>query len=1091
LTQLAGLRSRVAELELSESTQRPIHEALRESEIRYRRLFESARDGILILDAETGVITGVNPFLTDLLGYSEQEVLGKKLWEIGLFKDQEDSAIAFQELQTNEYIRYEDLPLETKDGRPIAVEFVSNVYVADDKKVIQCNIRDITGRRRTEEALRTSVEDFRSLAEAMPQIVWVTRPDGWNLYFNQQWMDYTGLTLEESVGHGWNTPFHPDDQQGAWDAWQHATNTIGVYSIESRLRRADGVYRWWLVRGVPLTDASGTILKWFGTCTDIHDLKVAALEISRINRALKMLSSCNEALIRTEREATLLTDVCRIAVENGGYRMAWIGYAAADVARSVTPMAHAGVEDGYFSEITVSWDENAPEGRGPAGRVIRTGQAAVSNDIAEDGAFAQALPFAQQRGYRANICLPLRDATHTFGVLGLFSADVHQTSAEELRLLQEMADNLAFGIGAVRARDERQRAQVASADAEERYRALFEKMLDGYAYCQMLFDGDRPQDFVYLAVNPAFERLTGLQQVVGRRVTEVIPGIKETDPQLFEMYGRVARSGQPERFEYQLKSLDVWLDISVYGAQDGRFVAVFDNITERKRAEETRRLQSAALHAAADAIVITDRDGAIEWVNPAFTQISGYRSDEALGQHHRDLVRSGKQAKAFFTDLWDTILAGRTWRGNIINRRKDGRLYTEDQSVTPIMDGSGAITHFVAIQQDITERLQLEAQFRQAQKMESVGQLASGIAHDFNNLLTVINGMMELVLAHVGQDDPLREDLQEIQHAGERAATLTRQLLAFSRQQILEPRVLNVATVVTGLESLLRRLLGEDIDLVVVPASEVRSVMADPGQIEQVITNLVVNARDAMPQGGRLTIEVQNVAIDEASAHQRGDTMPAGRYVRLAVGDSGVGMDEVTRARIFEPFFTTKGPGKGTGLGLSTVFGIVQQSQGFIRVESEVGQGTSFQIYLPQVTDTATGTHRAAPGETSTTGTETILLVDDEAGIRRLTTRFLERAGYTVIGAASGEDALQVLESQGAPVHLLLSDVVMPGMNGRQLAERLAQTHPRMKVLYMSGYTSDSIGQRGVLEAETALLNKPFTQAVLLRKVRDVLDSPA
>ena len=424
----------------------------------------------------------------------------------------------------------------------------------------------------------------------------------------------------------------------------------------------------------------------------------------------------------------------------------------------------------------------------------------------------------------------------------------------------------------------------------------------------------------------------------------------------------------------------------------------------------------------------------------------------------------------------------------MINRRKDGSLYTEDQAVTPILDASGAITHFVAIKKDITERLQLEAQFRQAQKMESVGQLASGIAHDFNNLLTVINGMSELVLAQISPDDPMHADVQEIRRAGERAATLTRQLLAFSRQQILEPRVLNLNTVVAGMESLLRRLLGEDIDLVVVLTPDVGSVKADPGQIEQVITNLAVNARDAMPQGGRLTIETQNVEIDEAYARQHGEAVPPGSYVRLAVSDSGVGMDEATRARIFEPFFTTKGPGKGTGLGLSTVYGIVTQSHGFIWVDSEVGQGTSFKIYLPQVTEAA-GTDRPRPTVVSSSGTETILLVEDSLGLRKLATRFLERAGYTVLRAASGEEALRLLERHEEPVHLLLSDVVMPGMSGRLLAEQLAQIRPGMKVLYMSGYTSDTTVRHGVWEGKVNFLNKPFTAAALLRKVREVLDS--
>jgi len=520
--------------------------------------------------------------------------------------------------------------------------------------------------------------------------------------------------------------------------------------------------------------------------------------------------------------------------------------------------------------------------------------------------------------------------------------------------------------------------------------------------------------------------------------------------------------------------------IRVYGA--------FQDITERRAADELRRLQSGALDAAVDAIVITDRAGVIEWVNPAFTQLTGYALEEAVGKNPRDLSKSGKHPPAFFADFWATILAGRTWHGELINRRKDGSLYTESQTVTPITNRSGTITHFVGIKRDITERLRLEAQFRQAQKMETVGQLASGIAHDFNNLLTVINGMSEIVLERVGQDDPMHADVKEIHDAGVHAASLTHQLLAFSRQQLLALRTINLNTTVAAMESLLRRLLGEDIDLVIVPAPGLGNVKADVGQLEQVISNLAVNARDAMPQGGQLTIETQNVAVDEGYGRQHNAAVPPGPYVMLAMSDSGIGMDEATRARIFEPFFTTKGPGKGTGLGLSTVYGIVKQSDGFIWVYSEVGQGTSFKMYLPQVIEAPVA---AQPGPTvgSRAGTETILLAEDNVGLRKLATRFLESAGYTVLGAATAEEALRLLERHEDSVHLLLTDVVMPGMSGRQLAEQLTQTRPEVKVLFMSGYTSDTIVRHRVLEAQLAFVSKPFTAAALLQKVRDVLDS--
>jgi PAS domain S-box-containing protein len=516
-------------------------------------------------------------------------------------------------------------------------------------------------------------------------------------------------------------------------------------------------------------------------------------------------------------------------------------------------------------------------------------------------------------------------------------------------------------------------------------------------------------------------------------------------------------------------------------------LTIFRDITAQRRAEQAQRLQSAALRAAANAIVITDRAGRIEWVNPAFTELTGYSFDEAIGRNPGELVNSGHHPADFFADFWQTILAGRPWRGEMVNRRKDGTLYEEDQSVTPILDRTGAVSHFVSVKQDVSGRRRLEAQYRQAQRMEVVGQLASGIAHDFNNLLTVINGLSDLLLQQADAQSPLEADLQEIRRAGERAATLTRQLLAFSRQQVQTLEVLDLNALVAGIERLLRRLVGEDVQLVVVASPDLRRVKADPGQLEQVITNLVVNARDAMPSGGRLTIETQNAWIDEAWAREHRVTSSPGPYVTLVVSDSGVGMDAATRARIFEPFFTTKGPGKGTGLGLSTVYGIVKQTGGFVWVYSEPGQGTTFRIHLPAAAENATSTE-SSEAEVERSGTETVLLVEDNDELRAWTRRVLETAGYVVRAAADADEAERLFLEAQEPVELLLTDVVMPGRNGRHLAEDLTKVSPALRVLYMSGYTNDTVVRHGVLEGTMSFIGKPFNAPTLLKAVRRTLD---
>lgn len=380
-----------------------------------------------------------------------------------------------------------------------------------------------------------------------------------------------------------------------------------------------------------------------------------------------------------------------------------------------------------------------------------------------------------------------------------------------------------------------------------------------------------------------------------------------------------------------------------------------------------------------------------------------------------------------------------------------------------------------------------QEQLRQSQKLEGIGQLAGGIAHDFNNLLTVINGFTALAMKDLPPDGLIRSNLEEVKKAGERASALTRQLLAFSRKQVLQPEVLNLDSVVVEMEKMLRRVIGENIDLRAVLEPQLGNVKADPGQIEQIILNLIVNARDSMPNGGKVTIETDNVYLDEEYAKHHLGAHP-GHYVMLAVSDTGTGMDEKTRARIFEPFFTTKELGKGTGLGLSTIYGIVKQSGGNIWVYSEVGRGTTFKIYLPRVDEAAQECRRISAAEESVRGTETILLVEDEDMVRKLTQQILKASGYRVLEAANGGEALQFCERHDGPIDLLLTDVIMPEMSGRELAKRLHRNQPELRVLFMSGYTDDAIVHHGVLEEGANFIQKPFTPEVLATKVRDALE---
>jgi len=417
--------------------------------------------------------------------------------------------------------------------------------------------------------------------------------------------------------------------------------------------------------------------------------------------------------------------------------------------------------------------------------------------------------------------------------------------------------------------------------------------------------------------------------------------------------------------------------------------------------------------------------------------------------------------------------------------RRDGTLIWVEtlMSVTSWRHGTALLATFV----DVTERKRLEDHLRQSQKMEAIGRLAGGVAHDFNNLLTVISGRAQIELLRPELSGPSRRNIDLIAEAASRASTLTKQLLAFSRKQVLQPRVLDVDIVVARMEPLLRRLIGEDIDLVTATEPGLGRVRADPGQLEQVVLNLAVNARDAMPRGGRLTVETANAELDEAYARQQADVHP-GPYVILAVSDTGVGMDAETRAHLFEPFFTTKGVGEGTGLGLATVYGIVKQSGGHITAYSEVGRGTTIKIYLPRV-DAASEVRGAEPEPVVLRrGSETVLLVEDDEAVRELTCEVLEMHGYTVLAVADAGEAPRVLEGASRPIHLLVTDVVMPRLSGRELTERLRSLRPGLKVLYISGYAGTAVVHHGVLDPGTPFLQKPFTPDALLRSVRKVLD---
>jgi PAS domain S-box-containing protein len=823
---------------------------------------------------------------------------------------------------------------------------------------------------------------------------------------------------------------------------------------------------------------------WLNAAALEESVGLEAVQLRRLNRAYRALCLCTADVARAASESELFSSVCETLVQVGGYRLAWVGIPDHETSR-VVPVAAAGSpnDKAYLKEVAISFADDEL-GRGPTGTALRTGAVTVNRDTANDPSYASWRDRALGRGFRSSIAVPIGSGGTTVAALSVHASEPDAFDVDEQVLLARLADAVAVGVRALRTQSNLVALEARLRDAAA-VRTQF-AMLDHAPHGFLAMD----HDGTVLYVNAAGAKLVGKppESLIGTHVESVLPGTGSTA--FREARLRVNASGKGELVEAYFPPLDSWFEAHFYKIATG--VAVhYSDVSARKRLELALRQSDERFRQIAGSIddvfwLTGPESGELFYINPAFERVWGRSCESLYASPHswfdaihpedRDRVRQSLAKQR--TGGWDEEF-------RIV--RPDGTIRWTRSRAYPVRDAAGHVHRVAGVARDVTEQHLLEEQVRQGQKMEAVGRLAGGVAHDFNNLLSVILSYAQMLLAGLRPGDAMRADVEEIRLAGERAANLTRQLLAFSRQQVIQPRVVALRDVVVGMERLVRRLVGDDVDLSISGADPSGRVYADAGQIEQVVMNLAVNARDAMPAGGKLSIQTENVVLSSAFAESHPDVTP-GSYVMLTVTDTGTGMDAATRERAFEPFFTTKGSGRGTGLGLATVFGVVKQARGHVSVDSEPGRGTTFRVYFPRTESPEASAAPPPAPDDRLRGTETILLVDDDDALRALMRGVLQRHGYEVLDASSGADATRISDEH-ARIDMLLTDVAMPHMNGPQLAERLAASRPGLRVLFVSGYAEDSIVHRGVLGQGVALLEKPVLPDALLRRVRSMLDA--